>query len=879
MTARHANPSLRTYAATLVALVLVVIGLFSWLVYDRVVTLDRQAAERNAGLAREELLLTLEEVMAHATQLAQSFGQWDETIQQFGNPTYYDYWRERRVGETHLAPAYFDGIELYNDQGLPLGGETAVGMPEKVSGSSASWQAVRDEREGHAHLYYVNPLLQPKGEGWLRGYLVLKLDLTEAIASVQHFRYVDPGSVNVTGPVGMTVSGDQLLGHLAYKLQSNWEFDQLEGILLGALWQFAGLATALLLLSLYLLFSLGSMPLARLSQHIDLLGRGGGRVAGHGKRLLPLAEFDKVRSSLNDYHTRLSEGARALQESETRMRAVLHNVVDGILTFNHEGGITSANPAVQRLFGWPVQELLGRHIASLFANLAPGEIQRLATHVDTDSGDAPAARRIELVGKDRDAIEFPVELTLSRLQLPDGESFIAVVEDISDRKAAEQRLLYMANYDALTGLPNRALLRDRLQHAMLQAERADLLVGVLFLDLDRFKTINDTLGHHSGDQLLNVVADRLKRCVRSSDTVARLGGDEFMVVVEGMHHVDEASIVAKQIRAAFDEPIQLRNREVFVTPSIGITLYPLDDSDADALLRNADSAMYRAKALGGDGIQFFTQDLNDQAAERLSLESSLRQALARDEFELHYQPRIDLPTNRVVGTEALLRWRHPEHGLVPPDRFIGILEEIGLIEPVGDWVLRTACEQAMAWVNKGLPPMRVAVNISPRQFRNKGLADEVEKVLGETGLAPEWLELEVTESLLVENVEATRLTLQALSDRGVHIALDDFGTGYSALGYLRHFPIDTMKIDRSYITDVPFNEDDARLASALVAIARSLGLQVTAEGVETTAQLEFLAGLGCQEVQGFLYSRPLPASEFEAWLAAGPVPTAYLHQA
>jgi diguanylate cyclase (GGDEF)-like protein/PAS domain S-box-containing protein len=669
----------------------------------------------------------------------------------------------------------------------------------------------------------------------------------------------------VTGSAGQLIPEDRLLRHIAYELQANWEFDHLRDILLAALWQFAVVATILLLLSVFLLVTLGSMPLARLSQHIDRLGRGAADGLDGAKSLLPLAEFDKVRSSLNDYHVRLTEGALALQDSEARMRAVLHNVVDAILTFNSEGIISSANPAVERIFGWTPDGLLDHQAASLFANLNPGELQRQTVRLDSDG---EAAKRIELVGQHQDGSQFPVELTLSRLPLPDSESYIAVVADITERKAAEQRLMYLANYDALTGLPNRTLLRDRLEHAMLQADRSDLLVGVLFLDLDRFKTVNDTLGHHSGDQLLSVVADRLKGCVRPGDTVARLGGDEFMVVVEGVGHVEDASHVAGQIRSAFDDPILLNGREVFVTPSIGITLYPLDDSDTDALLRNADSAMYRAKELGGDGIQFFTQDLNERAAERLSLESSLRQALARDEFILHYQPRIDTATGVVVSAEALLRWNHPELGLVGPDRFIDILEEIGLIEPVGEWVLRTACAQAVAWRAAGVPPLRMAVNISPRQFRSQGLVEQVLQVLHDTGLPANGLELEITENVLVENVAVTREIIQSLSDHGVHIALDDFGTGYSALGYLRHFRIDTLKIDRSFITELPGQGDGARLVSALVAIARSLGLRVTAEGVETEAQLAFLTDLGCQEVQGFLYARALPPAEFEDWLAS-----------
>lgn len=860
----RSTPSLSAYAAGLVLLVLLVIGGFTWLVVERAMALDRDARLHNASLAADEMRHTLADVKERVRQLTETLAQWDETRQQLRNPTYYEYWRERRVAETRLAPDFFDGIELYDRHGQPLGGKVTGQMPKSVSGKEEAWRTVVDDTEGHAHLYHVYPLKRAK-TAELHGYVVLELDLTGAIADTQRFRYVDHGSIRVAGQAGEVIPEAELLSRLDYDLQPNWGFDRLEELLLGALWQFALAAAGLLIITLYLLVSLGSMPLVRLTQYIDRLGRGEPEPMTRTSRLLPLAEFEKVRSSLNDYHVRLMEGARALQNSEERMRAVLHNVVDAIITFNAEGEIESANPAVARIFGWRPEELVGHQVARLFANLEPGELQRLAVHLDTDR-DAVSCQRSERVGQSRDGLQFPVELTLSRLTLPDRENFIAVIEDITDRKAAEQRLLYLANFDSLTGLPNRTLLRDRLEHAMLQADRLERLVGVLFLDLDRFKTVNDTLGHHSGDQLLCVVAERLKHCIRSGDTVARLGGDEFMVVVEGMKHVDEASHVARQLQEAFEEPIQLHNRELFITPSIGVTLYPLDDSDSDALLRNADSAMYRAKELGGDRIQFFTQDLNNRAEERLSMESCLRQALGREEFRVAYQPRLDASTGVTVAAEALLRWQHPELGEVSPERFIPILEEIGLIEPVGLWVLRTACAQAMAWSDSDRVSLRMAVNVSARQFHTQGFVDDVRQVLAETGLPPGQLELEITESALLENIETNRQTLVALRDMGVHIALDDFGTGYSALSYLRQFPIDTMKIDRSFLANVPQSEDDARLVSALVAIASSLDLRVTAEGVETEAQLVFLAGLGCQEVQGFFYAKALSVPAFEQWL-------------
>jgi len=862
------RPSLRLYATGLVTLVLLAVGLFSWFVTGRVEVVAMQAESRNAQFAHQEMHLTLEEVMARSIALAERFAEWDEAVQQFSQPTYYDYWRDRRAEESRFTPAFFDAIELYDNRGEPLGARVLAGMPARVEEIATSWRLALSGPEGHAHLYLMQPVGGAEAAGQLRGYVVLALDLNAAIADIQRFRHVEAASIQVTGSAARINSAEELLGYLSYDLEPNWEFIELQRILVGALWQFGVVAAALLALALYLLVALGGMPLSRLGQHIDRLGRSGGRQAIEpDRRLLPLVEFDKVRSSLDDFHARVTASARDLRNSETRMRTILHNVVDGIITCDVEGYVTSSNAAVERLFGCNAEQLLGRHLLTLFDGLSVGELHRLATRVHADE-ERWASRRIELTGRRDDGSLFPAELTLSRLQLPDSLSFISVVEDISERKEAERRLTVLANYDALTGLPNRTLLRDRLDQAMRQAQRSDLLVGVLFLDLDRFKNINDTLGHHCGDQLLKVVAERLKGCVRASDTVARLGGDEFMVVVENMHHVDEAVGVAQKIRACFEAPIAIEQREVYVTPSIGITFYPLDDSTTEALLRNADTAMYKAKELGGDGVQFFTQDLNDRAAERLALENSLRQAMARDEFELHYQPRVCAGDGAVVGVEALLRWTHPELGRVSPERFIPVLEDTGQIDAVGAWVLREACRESMAWRAAGLPPVRVAVNISPRQMRSGDLVSLVDQVLAETGLPASGLELEITESVMVESVEDTAATLRTLADRGVHIALDDFGTGYSALGYLRRFHIDTLKIDRSFINEVPENADDARVASALVAIAGSLGLRVTAEGVETAEQLAFLRGLGCDEVQGFLFSPPLSATDFRDWLAA-----------
>ena len=440
--------------------------------------------------------------------------------------------------------------------------------------------------------------------------------------------------------------------------------------------------------------------------------------------------------------------------------------------------------------------------------------------------------------------------------------------DLEERKRVEQSIRHIAHHDALTGLPNRSLFRDRLTHAMAQADRYHQKLAVMFLDLDRFKAINDTLGHNVGDQLLKIAAERLRSCVRDSDTVARLGGDEFTVIVEDIVEDHDAAAVAQKILDTLSQPFNLYGHEVFISVSVGVTLYPSDDENADNLLRNADSAMYRAKEFGRNNFQFYVAEMNIKARERLRLESSLRRALDRNEFMLYYQPRVSLESGRVIGAEALLRWRHPEMGLVPPSEFIPILDETGMIIPVGDWALREACRQNREWQDRGLPPIRVAVNLSVRQFMQKDLADTIVRALEAANLSAEHLEVEITEDLFLEHNQTNIITLARLKNMGIHISIDDFGTGYSSLSYLKRLPIDTLKIEQSFVRDIG-DPDNKAIASAIIAMAASLRLNVLAEGVETDEQLAFLRAQGCNEIQGFSFSHPLPADEFAQLLREG----------
>ncbi len=434
------------------------------------------------------------------------------------------------------------------------------------------------------------------------------------------------------------------------------------------------------------------------------------------------------------------------------------------------------------------------------------------------------------------------------------------IED--DLRDNEERLRYLAHHDTLTGLPNRVVFHDRLRHAMAGARRTKDRVAILFLDLDRFKNINDSLGHDAGDRLLGTVGRRLKESLREVDTVARLGGDEFVVVADQIRDVKNVAHLAQNILHALQQAIRIDGHDLYITASIGISLFPGDGDDVEGVMRAADVAMYRAKDLGRNTFQFYTPDMNCRSRELLHLESDLRQALAQEQLVLHYQPQFEMVTGSPVGMEALVRWQHPRKGMVSPADFIPLAEETGLIVPIGEWVLRAACAQSMDWQRQGLPPMVVAVNISPRQFRQSDLLSMVSRVLEETGLDPSLLELEITESMIMNDVESAILTLRELNRMGVHLAIDDFGTGYSSLGYLKRLPVSRLKIDQSFVRDLPDDPNDAAIATSVIVLAQSMGLDVIAEGVETQDQVQFLLERGCLKGQGYLFSRPLPAGEF-----------------
>jgi diguanylate cyclase (GGDEF)-like protein/PAS domain S-box-containing protein len=562
---------------------------------------------------------------------------------------------------------------------------------------------------------------------------------------------------------------------------------------------------------------------------------------------------------------RRNRALRALSASEMQSRATFEQAAIGIAHTTPDERFLRVNDKLCEVLGYTREELLGMTIFDLSH---PEDLGKGAnTRRRLIAGEIPT-HSIERRTRCKDGTYKWLNRTISLVREPSGEPayFIRVMEDITERKRLEHALQHTATHDRLTGLPNRSLMQDRLRHAVEQCVRRSRIAGVMFIDLDRFKIVNDTLGHAMGDRLLQIVAGRLRNCVRCEDTVGRLGGDEFAIVLTELTNAGDAVVVGQKVLDALATPIDLDGHEAFVTASIGIATYPHDGGDADILIRNADAAMYRAKAEGKNNYQLYSPTINDQAAERHRLEASLRHAIARDEFLLHFQPKAEMLTGDITGVEALLRWKPGGGAIVSPAEFIPILEESGLIVPVGEWVLRRACAQLEQWKAEGIVDVPIAVNLSARQFRDPSLADVVRCALNDHHVSPHLLELEITESVAMDNPETAAATLRGLKALGVRISIDDFGTGHSSLGYLTRFPIDALKIDRSFVSGVAVNANDASIAQAVIRLSHALGLTVIAEGVEEAAQADLLACQGCDEMQGYYLARPMPAEACTALL-------------
>jgi len=547
---------------------------------------------------------------------------------------------------------------------------------------------------------------------------------------------------------------------------------------------------------------------------------------------------------------------------QSRYRALFENNLAGVYHAELDGTIFECNESCARILGFHSPDDL---LASDLTNpwLEPSERDEQFQRLQTDQ----MLTQTETCMRKADGTPVWIMQNLNLVMDDDGRSYVAATMfDITARRLAEEQVAYQANYDALTGLPNPSLLHERLVKALEQAGRNRRRVAVAFLDLDHFKTINDTLSHRVGDQLLQLVAYRIQNSLRDYDTVARMSGDEFTVILSNVKSREDAGHIAGKLLGTIAEPFLLDGRELFVTTSIGLAVSGDDGDDAETLLRNADLAMYRAKELGRNTFEFFGQLSGEKVAERFALENDLRRALQRKELALHFQPQIDSITGQVHCMEALLRWFHPERGLVPPNTFIPIAEEAGLIIPIGEWVLEEACRQAESWRTGRGWNLRVAVNLSPRQFHQKDFPEVIARILKSTGLPPQYLELEITESNAMQNPEMAIKTLAELKSMGLRIAIDDFGTGYSSLSYLRRFPIDALKIDQSFVRDIESNENDAAIVSAVIAMAHKLRLVVIAEGVETEPQSVFLREQQCEQMQGFLFSRPKPIEDLDEFM-------------
>jgi diguanylate cyclase (GGDEF)-like protein/PAS domain S-box-containing protein len=561
-----------------------------------------------------------------------------------------------------------------------------------------------------------------------------------------------------------------------------------------------------------------------------------------------------------------------MKQSPERMtlstRQVIDSMLEGVVVTDRNGTILAVNSSFINTTGYSPSEIIGKNPRLLQSGRHPISFyKKMWTSIKKHG-----FWQGEIWNRKKNGQEYIEWLTISAVKDSRGKlkNYLGVFVDITRQKQAEDTIRHMAYFDPLTNLPNRSLFRDRLKNALSYAHRNKTLLAVLFIDLDRVKVINDTLGHDVGDRLLQGVARRMEACLREMDTIARLGGDEFMILLPNIHNIDNIVAITEKILNSLKPAFHFDGHELYITASVGISIYPQDAEDAPSLLKNADTAMYRAKKQGRNLFQIFDQEMSAETTEQLAFENNMRRALEREEFVVHYQPQIDISSGRIVGMEALVRWQHPERGLVFPKHFIHWAEDTGLIVPIGEWVLRKACEQNKSWHKAGFNHLKVAVNMSAVQVKQKNLLDVVSDVLRDTGLPASSLELELTESVVMEHTGSSATVPHELKAMGVRLSIDDFGTGYSSLNYLKKLPVNTLKMDQLFVRDLAVDQHDAAIASAIITMGHGLNLTVVAEGVETEHQLEFLKTFKCDSMQGFYYSEPVPADEFEALLKKAP---------
>ncbi len=874
----RADVSIRTYGICFIALAIVLTVTLSWYSLRQLQQLEEETLQKNYLLAVDELDFTLSLLHRNAQELALKLANWDETVQQFGNATYYGYWRNTRIPDSGIMPPYYEAIALYNADGVPLSSLHNSPMPAKVGLKDVGGWVQLDEQDKHYHYYYLLAIKDSNKHGGIFGYLALEFDFLGAVQYLQKFRYIDISSLSAYGQNQGLIPEGQILSHLRFSVVSYPEFTALQDLMKSTLVQLGLMGGGLSLLLWYLLAKLVMIPLQRLSQLVDTMKKSdGGLLQDEKPGLLSVVEFEKVKASLTDYHHRLEKGSAALLNNESRMRAILDNVADGIIIHDVNGIIESLNPAAENIFSCNSHEVIGKAITCL---ISPGDtnlyMHYFASLTRSNAGQLSNNLPIELLGLRKSGATFYMDVSVSEMLLNDENLYISLIRDISERKHAQDQIHHLAFYDSLTGLPNRQLFHNKINAALNHARDHNKQLATLFLDLDRFKKINDSLGHSIGDSLLKEVADRLRKCVRDSDTImhdspsglelARLGGDEFTLLLVNLDSIDDAAVIAKRVIRSLNVPFLLDAHEIVVTPSIGISVFPADGEDVDTLLKHADTAMYNAKEAGRNNFKFYVDSMNVRSLETLSLENDLRNAIERDEFELYYQPQVDIQTNRIVGVEALLRWQHTTLGSIPPDNFIPLAEDLGLMLPIGEWVLNTACAQKRIWNDTGFQQLRMAVNVSSQQFSDGQLATTIKHALETYHIAPDSLDVELTESIIMQDAESAIAALREIKAMGVEISVDDFGTGYSSLSYLHRFPLDTLKIDRSFVKDIESDSYERAITRTIITMAHNLDLNVIAEGVETQAQLNLLTKYGCDQLQGYLFSKPLPADDMTALL-------------
>ncbi|MGE6369840.1 bifunctional diguanylate cyclase/phosphodiesterase [Planococcus kocurii] len=555
--------------------------------------------------------------------------------------------------------------------------------------------------------------------------------------------------------------------------------------------------------------------------------------------VLSIRSDNKVKSLLDEYNR--------------QFQSIIESAIDGIVVTDAKGTIIQWNGGAQSLFGYNKKEIVYEDVRLIFPEARQDPSQYVEASI--------TQKTLELIGSKKDGSQFPVELSIGSWETAKGNYYSLIIRDITDRRTNEEKISNLVYLDSLTSLPNRRLFNDRLRSTINQALESKMVLSVLYLDLDHFKMVNDTYGHQLGDQLLVKVADRIKSCIHKNDTLARIGGDEFILLLSNTDD-EKTQTTAQKILEMLSNPFQLNNEAVFITPSIGASLFPADSTDAETLVKNADLAMYRVKEEGKNNFQFFTSEMNELIARKSKIAMSIRKGLELNEFSVHYQPQFDLETEKIIGVEALVRWHHAKLGTISPAEFIPIAEESGMILRIGEFVLRTACQQTKDWQDAGVEPFRVAVNISAKQFSQGNIAEVITLALDDAGLAPEFLELELTESI-IQGATSAISKMQQLKAMGIHLSIDDFGTGYSSLSYLKLFPIDTLKIDQHFTRNILIDSKDAALVDTIIQMARNLGLNVIAEGVETLEQLTFLKARQCNQAQGYYFQKPLLPEKIE----------------